>query len=244
MSSSPSPAVFLAVPCYGSLVAEALDGLMFATLDKYVARWTLKVRKGSLLPLIFNRLWCDCLNTRGQHGWNEFAMHHSDIQAPPGWLDVMVQERRRVGADVLSCVVPIKDSRGITSTGIRHKSGKLRRLTMTEACNLPETFDVRTAGGSADEHLVVNTGLWVCDMTAPWVERFPGFRLADGIIKTESGKRSARCVPEDWGFSDWCHDQGLSVCASRKVAVKHHGNVCYENSHPWGTCLTDEGDEE
>ena len=44
---------------------------------------------GSLLALMFNLLWCKALNRR-REGVTHFAMHHSDIQAPAGWVDTLL----------------------------------------------------------------------------------------------------------------------------------------------------------
>ncbi len=50
----------------------------------------------------------------------------------------------RVGADVIATVVPIKDNRGLTSTGLQDPDTlQIRRLTMTEVFRLPVTFSRR-----------------------------------------------------------------------------------------------------
>lgn len=89
---------------------------------------------------------------------------------------------------------------------------------------------------------MVNTGLWVCDFSKPWVEEH-AFRILDTIMKTPEGRFLPRTLPEDWGFSAWLADRGLKVCATRKVKVIHHGRASYSNDHVWGTWETDHGDE-
>jgi hypothetical protein len=113
--------VFLAVPHYDALAPQAVAGLYGASHEGHVS--SLNLEGGSLLALVFNRLWCRALNERHDKGLTHFAMHHADIQAPAGWIDTLLAQQERVGADVLSVVVPIKDGRGLTSTGVRDPQG-------------------------------------------------------------------------------------------------------------------------
>src|SRR5262249_1576922 len=132
-------AVFLGMPLYGAPGAEALTGLYLATREAHP--WKFQWRSGSVLTHVFNSLWCDPLNSRPPQGWTHFAMMHADIEAPPGWVDVLIGEQRRVGADVLAAVIPFKDPRGLTTTGLRDRgTGLTRRLTLQEVHQLPETF--------------------------------------------------------------------------------------------------------
>jgi hypothetical protein len=229
--------VFIAVPHYGQLAPQALEGLILAT-DRH--RYSINTEGGSLLALVFNRLWCRALNRR-KDGVTHFAMHHADIQAPAGWVDTLIEEMARLDADVLSVVVPIKDRRGLTSTALQDPvTRKIRRLTMTEVQAAPESF-TQAALGAAREILLVNTGLWICRFDRPWVERVC-FHILDGITRGEDGLYQARAIPEDWNFSAWCAENELRVFATRKVRVEHHGMASYANDHAWGTCTTDEGD--
>jgi hypothetical protein len=233
-----STSVFLAVPYYDHLVAAALPGLLQPS-QQAVA--TLTLESGSLLAMVFNQLWCHALNQRRIFGLTHFAMHHADIQAPPFWIDTLLDEQQHVGADMLSVVVPIKDDRGLTSTGTRDPvHGAIRRFTMKEIYDLPETFSI--ADTTVRDHwLMVNTGLWICDFTKPWVEQVV-FSILDSII-CENGRFQARSLPEDWNFSGWCARQGLRVFATRKLPVVHHGRAAYGNDEVWGEWQTDQGDQ-
>lgn len=237
-----SQAVFIAVPHHAELAPQALEGLMLATARH---RYSVNTEGGSLLALMFNLLSCRCLNQRRERGWTHFAMHHADIEAPAGWADTLLDEMQRVGADVLSTVVPIKDNRGLTSTGWQDPDTKrIRRLTMREAVGLPVTFsaaDLPAAGKPAGQHLMVNTGLWVCDLGKPWVEEVC-FTVRDAVGRLDDGRFWPRCVPEDWGFSAWCAGRGLRVFATRAVPVVHHGRAGYTNARAWGEWETDRGD--
>src|ERR1700722_2018308 len=106
------PSVFLAVPHYGDLVAEALPSLITASCRTDTTRISLNTNGASLLAFNFNLLWCAALNQRRDKSLTHFAMHHADIQAEVGWLDQLIDEMAAVQADVLSVVVPIKDEKG------------------------------------------------------------------------------------------------------------------------------------
>jgi len=237
-----SNAVFIAVPHHSELAPQSLEGLMLATARH---RYSVNTEGGSLLALMFNLLWCRALNQRSQCGWTHFAMHHSDVEAPAGWVDVLIDEMDRVEADIISAVIAIKDNRGLTSTGWQGPETKrIRRLTVREALQLPPTFsaaDLPTLGKPAGQHLMVNTGLWVCRFTDSWIEEVC-FTIRDAIGRLPDGRFWPRCVPEDWGFSAWCAERGLKVFATRAVSVIHHGRAGYTNARPWGEWETDQGD--
>lgn len=189
----------------------------------------------SLLNHCFNNLWATALNMR-QADLTHFAMIHSDIAPPMGWLDQLIEEQQRVGADILSAVVPIKDAHGLTSTAVgMGDPWRRRRLSMKEVYGLPETFNANDVGGP----LLVNTGLWVCDFTKPWVEDFH-FECRDRIRRRSDGEFVSEVIPEDWLASQRWNELGLSVWATRKVLVRHDGEGAYENGHAWGLWDRDE----
>jgi hypothetical protein len=245
VSASPvcAQSVFLAVPHNGQVSGEALPGLMWAS-----GRGKLMVSPGkcSLLATNFNNLWVEALNKRREGNLTHFAMHHSDIQAPPYWLDTLLDEMDRVGADILSVVVCLKDDRGLTTTAVGSGTNSIRRLTLREIHQLPETFRVEDIPGQEPtRRLLVNTGLWVCRFTDKWVEppTFPGFHLRDQIRwNAERQAYEAVCLSEDWGFSEWAHNHGLKVFATRKVAVTHYGVYGFSTEKPAGRWAIDLGD--
>ncbi len=235
------PKVFLALPHYSTIHATAMPGLTMPSPQGNVC--TVNLEGGSLLSLVFNRLWCRALNERQERGYTHFAMHHADIQAPVGWVDVLLNELDRHKADVISAVVAIKDYRGLTSTGYRSSNlGPISRLTVKEVNDLPETFDLEDALGTEGKRhwLMVNTGLWVCRFTEPWVEDVC-FNICDAIQKVD-GRFQPRCLPEDWNFSGFCAQRGLKVMATRKLRVLHHGDTGFPNNGTWGEWDHDKGD--
>lgn len=241
--------VFLHIPHSGTLAPEVLESLAAPpTFGDHEIQ--MSASGMSLLAMNFNGGWAAALNSRPQVEY--FCMHHSDIGIGPdagGWLDYLIHELHRTDADVISVVVPIKDTRGLTSTGLlRRVDGKHehRRLQMKELEKLPDTF---TAGdvcrvfdeadfyedevGCVDRILTVNTGLWVCRMNRVWNEDVC-FTIKDKILKNEDGTFTAHVWPEDWNFSEWCYDNEVRVVANKKVPVGHRGGTVYSNRARWG----------
>lgn len=248
--------VFLHIPHTGSLAPEVLESLAAPpTFGEHEVQ--ISASGMSLLAMNFNGGWAAALNSRP--GVDYFCMHHSDIGVGPdaaGWLDYMIEELHKADADVLSVVVPIKDTRGLTSTGLlrRDRNGvhQHRRLQMKELEKLPDTFnahdvckafdepyfDVNASEGAFDNEttariLTVNTGLWVCRFDRAWNEEVC-FTIKDKIGRNEDGTFTAHVWPEDWNFSEWCYDAGLRVVANKKVPVGHRGGTVFSSRARWG----------
>jgi len=189
----------------------------------------------SLLPYTFNLLWAGFLNMRRDRPVKYVAMIHDDIRPQDGWLDVLVDELERTNADMVSAVVPIKDNRGITSTGVDDTGDEWnpRRLSMTEVFMLPETF------GDADLGfpVLLNTGLWVARFDRPWVENV-NFRQGDKI-ECINGQWVPQTRPEDWDFSRQLRSHGCKLMATRKVRLTHE-RAEWHNTAPWGKWQSDE----
>jgi hypothetical protein len=68
----------------------------------------------------FNLLWIDALNLFEAGEISHFAMLHGDIMPDPEqrWIDVLLEEMDLHGAELVSAHSPIKDDRGLTSSGI------------------------------------------------------------------------------------------------------------------------------
>lgn len=235
--------VFLAVPTYnGQLsIGTAQGACLWPTESRH--RMMPVFNQSSLLANGFNKLWCQALNWRKQHGIDYFAMLHADLGPSKWWVDVLIDEMERKRADVCSVVVPIKDEKGTTSTGLdvqlNHSTKAVRRLTMTEVMDIPdETFGAEDTD-MPDCPLLVNTGCWVCDFTKPWVEKVK-FTITDAIGKDSQGEFAALSDPEDWGFSRQIHKLGLKAVATRKVQVNHYGGFTFTNDRPWGVWKRDE----
>jgi GT2 family glycosyltransferase len=180
----------------------------------------------SLLAHNFNEMWARALNARHQ-GITHFAMLHSDVMPhSPTWVGEMRAIMDRVGASVLSVVLPIKDRRGLTSTAVdRANIWAPRRLTLSEAYAQPATF--------THERLLLNTGCMMVDLRQGWVER-AHFTVNDAIRQKPSGEFYAVAESEDWFFSRRARLEGASLYATREIAASHFGGSNFDNTSAWG----------
>lgn len=242
------PFVLLGMPSYdGKAEIAAVEACyIHATLGK--CEVAPARTSGSFLTKVFNSLWCAALNGRAQ-GVTHFAMLHADIiPTVPGWVDVMVAELERTGADMLAAVSPLKNGYGLTSTSIAldlEDPWLSRRLTMKEVHDLPETFGAEDVGGP----LLLNTGLWVCRLDSPFFDAMNDdgltlklcFDFKNRIVRNpETGEYHAEAVSEDWLFSQELNRLGAKLMATRKVGVRHIGEHEYRSDSVWGSQTTDE----
>jgi hypothetical protein len=183
------------------------------------------------------------------------AMVHNDVALAPGWLDDMVEEMHRTGADLLSVVIPIKDPLGLSSCAIDSDNPfqVTRRITMTEVYDLPESFTAEDCGYPTGT-LLVNTGAFLLDFSKPWRK----LTNPDGTLKLtftspdRVGRRpskpdgsvpgwwEAQHAPSDWGFSRYLNSLRLKVVATRKIVAHHYARIPVTNEHAWGQWQVDE----
>ncbi len=241
---SDPPIVFLACPHYGSFSPPTVAALLTASTRHFPL---VQMECASLLAYNFNRLWSECLNLRNEKTVTHFAMLHADIGPDPGWLDVLMDEMEATGADIMSAIAPIKDGRGLTSTGVLDPKDfrmppRVRRLTLKEIHALPhDTFDAAGAG-FPDHQFAINTGCWLARLDRPWVEEFPGFTILDQIMKMPGWGHMPLVFSEDWYASQWWATHGVKVMATRKVKLTHVGSNYFRNDTPWGSESIDGGD--
>jgi len=228
------PHIILAMPGYGNQSSGAGRGFWRAT-RRTEPEVAYSCQEGSLLAANFNAHWCLALNAshRGRDV-RYFAMQHADVEPEDWWLDKLIAEMDARDLDVLGVVVPIKDQHGTTSLALDRPDGDtwrpLCRLTMRDVYQLPETFTSEDIG----HPLLLNTGLWVCRWDQEWCRKVH-FTINDRIV-FDKGRccYTAQVEPEDWYFSRLCHELGLKIGATRKVAAEHLGPVRFTNTQPWG----------
>jgi len=205
-------------------------------------------KTSSLLTLNCNVLWCHALNARAD-GFTWFAMLHSDIRPDNYWVDTLIDEAEKYGADMVSAVVPIKDPRGLTSTGLFDAMNPWLprfRITLKEAHDcLPETFDKWDAaalhpvaaeisdGQAADWTLDVNTGCCVVRLDRDWADLGVWFENHDRIV-LKDGKWIPETQSEDWVFSRKISNAGGKVMATRRVRCWHNGTGTWRSDKVWG----------
>lgn len=194
----------------------------------------------------FNILWADAHNLFNEGKITHFAMLHGDITPDPNqrWLDILLEEMDARNATLVSSVAPLKDMRGLTSTGIADLSDPwrpFRRFTMREIHELPETFD-HVAAGYPDRPLLHNTGLWVCDMRKPCFQKLTQrneldlyFEFPTRAVRGLSGKLEHQRESEDWRFSVDLWKRGIKdTYVTRKTRLTHHGKMDFNNFTGWG----------
>lgn len=233
------PSVFVALPGRpGDQIASGLLTSLFNMGEGIPCE--VRTRGLSLLTTNFNMLWCDALNARP--AYTHFCMVHADVVPEPGWLETLLAEQKKVGADIISACIPLKDERGLTSTGLMDwHTRRMRKFSVKESLGFPTTFSAESIGHK-DKCLLMNTGLWLCDFTKPWVEKMC-FRQYDTIVRQSDGQWRPAAVSEDWLFSVDAARLGLRTFATTAVKVKHVGIFEYPNYTPWGTTDTEADDE-
>lgn len=175
----------------------------------------------------FNSCWALARNEYEAGRIDAFAMIHDDVGAQIHWLDILYRELLDTGADIISALIPIKDSRGLTSTAIdgEHLT-RVRRITMREARKLPKTFTDADVPG-----LLINTGLWLARL-GPWINE-THFHVENSIERV-NGSWQAITFPEDWHFSRQCRKLGLKLAVTQKVRIDHYGGHRWCNQDVWG----------
>lgn len=190
--------------------------------------------ESSLLAQSFNVLWAGALNMARETKVDYFAMIHSDVEPNGYWLDEMVDELEAHRLDVLSAIVPIKNTKGLTSAGYERETPDDWRIggrfTMTEVFQLPTTFTKEHVG----RELVMNTGCWVCRFNPEWATKVC-FTIRDRIVQQPDGGYLAEVVPEDWDVSRQFRSLNLKLGLTRRVKLGHRGTAIFGNDKPWGS---------
>ncbi len=214
--------ILIGIPTHNGLfINEAVKAMLQTHYNGSVglpAPVLFRTQQSSLLTRGFNQMWCDALNLR-KEGCTHFLLWHADIEPEPHFLRKMWDIMTKNKADILSCVVPIKNPslNGHTSTAYDEPTG-VRRLTFSE---LPQgTFE--------HELLLVNSGLMLISLKKDWVEKVC-FRFEDWLEKDENGFFRANGISEDWLFSRDARKLGARIFATREINLIHYGSFGYPN---------------
>lgn len=191
----------------------------------------------------FNVLWTDALNLFEAGEITHFAMLHGDITPDPGqrWLDILLEIMDEKGAELVSAHSPIKDNRGLTSSGIGDPldpwPGAYRRFTQREILeSLPDVFNAEMVG-YGDRPLLHNTGCWVADLRKDVFREVDEqgnmvsiFSFPERIRRDEDGKWIHQRESEDWEFSRSLWRRGArNTWITSRVRLTHHGAMDYPN---------------
>jgi hypothetical protein len=252
--------IYLCQPTYGDICKESARQFWVRALEPKGPHSGLGIIQDttghSLLANCFNYHWANALNLQlAGRNITRFVMLHSDIIPEDWWADKLLLELEETNADLLSVVVPIKDSRGLTSVAIDdiyNFWGVYRRLTMSEVMGLPETFDYTDVAmylsqPSRNRPLLVNSGCWACRFDRGWRNETHTdgslkvyFNISDKIQIGKDGKYETLVMPEDWHFSRQLNKLGCRILATRKVRLGHRGALYYPNDSVWGDYKQDE----
>jgi hypothetical protein len=179
----------------------------------------------SILTFAFNLCWAQALNEYEAGRITHFLMWHSDVRpCSPRWLDTLTDEMEKAGADVLGTSIPIKDTKGLTSTAIDTDPWRPQRVSLKQMNELPPTWSC--------DRLLINTGLMLVDLRKPWWQEIC-FDIEDRIVKVNDYWR-AECKPEDWQFSRAARKRGARIFVTRAVVVEHTGLISWASNQMWG----------
>lgn len=252
MNTQSKHQVYLAVPgkrfCFGTTT-----GVINSTI-KHVAH-PFGGGMGFNCVVDFNILWTHAQNFYEAGEITHFAMLHGDITPDPAqrWLDILLDEMDARDAELVSAVLPIKDDRGVTSSGIGEAAnpwGAYRRFTDREIHQqLPVVFN-NVLAGYPDKPLLHNTGCWVCDLRKPVFRETNEdgslrlfFQFPERISRTADGKWQHEQESEDWFFSRQLWERGArNTWMTSEVRLTHHGQLDYPNWVDFGRYR--EGDED
>lgn len=252
--------VYTCMPGYGGLVnaAAVRNFHRFMTLERNIGYIENGPSHFSLLAFNHNLHWGAALSYEEAGTCTHFYCQHSDVEPEPGFLETMLGEMERVGADVLSAVVPIKNDSGETSTAIdipEADGWEGRKMTLEEIYKLPVTFSAADTQWP-DRALLINTGCLLVDLRGGWArEQLPDsdelrlkFTIRDRIRATRNAEGqyclNVQVDSEDWGFSRTLHQMGRAVYATTAVRVGHHGTAVYYNDPPLQKLLDSQNREE
>lgn len=213
-------AVYVALPSYNGWYSGGTQ----AACDRATRRYSLKKEQynSSLLTKCFNVLWVRAVMS----GCRYWAMIHADVNPPPGWLDTMIGDMDRLKATMMSACISLKnEERQISCAMCRPDTCEPHHiLTLDDLEKLPPIFTGwnvnKTLGVDGD--LLVNTGLWVADLSAEWVYRV-WFEFKSSISWTNYKLAHISQASEDWLFSQKLHEHGVTVYATQKMRVGHLG---------------------
>jgi hypothetical protein len=192
----------------------------------------------------FNQGLCFALNKRDEGLSTHLAILHADISAP-WWVDILYDEMLATGADWIAAISPIKDVHGTTSTAISCIDSPWNpwcRITMREIHGLPETFSVKDLGEEGKGYaLLLNTGCMLIDLRKPWFkevgdrgELAAHFEIRNRIVFIPGKGWCAQTETEDWLLSRVLNEAGAKLFATRKVKLRHYGELPFTNEMPWG----------
>lgn len=174
-------------------------------------------------------------------GANYFAMIHSDMVAPPGWLPTLIKAMDEADADMIHAAALIKDDRYLCNMAIAFSLdpwSRKRRLALKEVHQLPDVFTLADIQRHIDEKAVAllpNPGVMVMRM-GQWFYDWEGFSTLSRVRLRDDGKYWSESISEDYVFGYWAAQQGLKIAVAgpRVCATAHIGEYEFSTQYPRG----------
>lgn len=234
--------IYLTQPYSYSIEPEAHDALDWAA-EGWEKRFKELGDVNVTVSRIASSMTCESFNTgvaTAKNGrYDYFAMLHSDVSAPPGWLGDLLTCLNESEADVIHAVARIKNDIGYTSTAVAYDPDpwtRKRRVTVKEAFQLPDVFTIEDIQREIDpdaKMLLFNPGCSLIRM-GQWFYEWPGFNWLSKVFEPQPCVYSARSISEDYVFGHWCYDNGIKTAATRRVVTEHIGRKKYTTARPEG----------
>lgn len=230
--------VYIGIPTYKNDVDAGLLGPL-TNMSRQGHQVILGGMDSSACAMRFNQMLIQAKEMHFNGQCDFFLLWHSDIIPEHHFLDKLLEIQKRTGAEILSAVVPIKDERGMTSTaldepvGDRPQDWSPKRYSMAEVLAMPEKTWTHPK-------LLLNTGLFLLDLNAPWLDLEKiNFRFEDKIMRYR-GRLMAFMKPEDWNFSKDARALGCTKqYATLEVRVEHRGLAVFPSDQAWGAPTDD-----
>jgi hypothetical protein len=229
------------MPCYTDASAHVSAVQAAVGLNGLEVPYAFEAFGSSLLAKGFNSLWARALAEE----CDAFAMLHSDVIPQPGWAQTLLELLQEHDADLVSCIVPVKNHKGYSSCAIGDPDNPwtpLFRFTMSQLVNMPASFTATDVGWPGHP-LLINTGCWIANLKKPWVHQRDeqgvlkaSFAVADRITyrPDQTPRYVVESESEDWRFSRILWELGCKVMATRTIALEHYGTQAWPNQTEFG----------
>lgn len=176
-------------------------------------------------------------------GVDYFAMIHSDMTAPPGWLAHLIKGMDDYKLDMIHASACIKDERYLTNTAIAYSLDPWslkRRISLKEAHALPDVYTIEDVRREIDPDalaILPNPGCMVMRV-GQWFKDWEGFNTLSRKYTRPDGTKAAQTITEDWVFGYWAASQNppmrIGVAGPRLVTTGHIGEFEFSTQYPRG----------
>ena len=219
------PNIFLHVPSSDGIMRYETTMALMGAQAVHDMDVSFEFTQSTFSTYLWNKMWAKALNNRDK--FTHYAIIHCDLYPKTGnWLDKLMQIMKREKAEIVAANVAIKNASGLTSTAV-DTGGHYNppRFTLKQLAKMPPTF--------THPKLLVNNGLMLVDLAAPWVEKVR-YNNENVIERDSNGLFVARSMSDDWFFAREANKHGARIFATSEIPVEHVGQQQYPSSGDWG----------